>query len=201
MLFVFLLKREYKEKMEGNLEQEIIKIRWHARGGEGAKTGSEILAKTVIYLGYWAQSFPEYGPERTGAPISAFNRISQNPQTIHSAVAKPDIVVVLDDTLFKSIKAKITAGTNKKTIFIVNSDQTIRLPGKVIQIDLAKLINSSFVNIPIISQIIKNLALFGLKIEKEEFLPAIKKALQEKFDDPQTVNKNINWLKIVWEAK
>ncbi|MCS7224856.1 MAG: 2-oxoacid:acceptor oxidoreductase family protein [Armatimonadetes bacterium] len=81
----------------------IIEIRWHARAGQGAKTGANILAQAAIRQGKYAQSFPEFGPERRGAPVQAFNRISDEPFTIHSGVTEPDIVIVLDPKLVGNV--------------------------------------------------------------------------------------------------
>ena len=85
---------------------DLIEIRWHGRGGQGAKTASLLLADAAFNTGKYIQGFPEYGPERMGAPITAYNRISNNPITIHSNIYEPDYVVVVDDTLlaYKMIK-------------------------------------------------------------------------------------------------
>ena len=80
----------------------MIEIRWHGRGGQGAWTASNILAFAAVREGKYVQSFPAFGPERMGAPILAFTRISDEPIEIHSMVYTPDIVVVLDPTLIGS---------------------------------------------------------------------------------------------------
>ena len=72
---------------------EMLEIRWHARGGQGAVTASKVLADSSLEAGKHVQSFPEYGSERMGAPIKAFNRISKEPITIYSSVTNPDIVI------------------------------------------------------------------------------------------------------------
>ena len=77
----------------------MIEIRWHGRGGQGAKTASQFLGEAALDTGKFIQSFPEYGPERAGAPMRAFNRISEKPIYIHSSVTDPEIVVVIDPTL------------------------------------------------------------------------------------------------------
>jgi pyruvate ferredoxin oxidoreductase gamma subunit len=83
--------------------KDIIEIRWHGRGGQGAKTASLLLADTAFNTGKFIQGFPEYGPERMGAPITAYNRISTNPITIHSNIDKPDYVVIVDDSLIDCV--------------------------------------------------------------------------------------------------
>ena len=84
----------------------LIEIRWHGRGGQGAKTASLLLADAAFNTGKYIQGFPEYGPERMGAPITAYNRISSEPITIHSNIYEPDYVVVVDDTLIYTIDAR-----------------------------------------------------------------------------------------------
>ena len=100
--------------------KSILEFRWHGRGGQGAWTASELLARTALAEGKFIQSFPEFGPERMGAPVTAFTRISTEPIRIHCAVYDPDVVVVLDSTLLKSVP--VTAGINSEDdVIIVNS--------------------------------------------------------------------------------
>jgi len=100
--------------------KSIIEFRWHGRGGQGAWTASELLARTALSEGKFIQSFPEFGPERMGAPVTAFTRISTEPIRIHCAIYDPDVVVVLDSTLLKSVP--VTAGINMEDdVIIVNS--------------------------------------------------------------------------------
>ena len=84
--------------------KKILEVRWHGRGGQGAWTASELLARAAIAEGKHIQSFPEFGPERMGAPVTAFTRISTEPIMIHCAVYNPDVVAVLDPTLLKTVK-------------------------------------------------------------------------------------------------
>jgi 2-oxoacid:acceptor oxidoreductase gamma subunit (pyruvate/2-ketoisovalerate family) len=83
--------------------RKILEVRWHGRGGQGAWTASELLARAAISEGKYIQSFPEFGPERMGAPVTAFTRISTEPIRLHCAVYNPDVVAVLDPTLLKSV--------------------------------------------------------------------------------------------------
>jgi 2-oxoacid:acceptor oxidoreductase gamma subunit (pyruvate/2-ketoisovalerate family) len=99
--------------------KSITEFRWHGRGGQGAWTASEVLARTAIYEGKYIQSFPEFGPERMGAPVTAFTRISTEPIRIHCAVYEPDVVVVLDPTLLKAVP--VASGVGENGIIIVNS--------------------------------------------------------------------------------
>jgi len=97
----------------------MMEFRWHGRGGQGAWTASELLARTALDEGKYIQSFPEFGPERMGAPVTAFTRISSEPIRLHCAIYEPDVVVVLDNTLLKTVP--VTAGLNSDGILIINS--------------------------------------------------------------------------------
>lgn len=99
----------------------MIEIRWHGRGGQGAKTASLLLADAAFNTGKFIQGFPEYGPERMGAPITAYNRISDDEIRIHSNIYEPDYVVVVDDTLIGSVD--VTKGLKKSGAIIVNTEK------------------------------------------------------------------------------
>ncbi|MDZ7377543.1 MAG: 2-oxoacid:acceptor oxidoreductase family protein [candidate division KSB1 bacterium] len=100
----------------------LIEVRWHGRGGQGAKTAALLLAEAAIAEGKYGQAFPEYGPERTGAPVRGFTRISDEPIRIHSAIQNPDVVIVLDQTLLDTID--VTEGTKPNSILIFNTTMT-----------------------------------------------------------------------------
>jgi pyruvate ferredoxin oxidoreductase gamma subunit len=98
-------------------------IRWHARAGQGAKTASHLLAVALVRTGKYVQAFPEYGPERRGAPIRAFNRIDVRPIRRHDAVTHPDVVVVLDSSLLAN--AAVVEGLAEDGILLVNADEPL----------------------------------------------------------------------------
>ncbi|HDZ86545.1 hypothetical protein LCGC14_1729330 [marine sediment metagenome] len=100
---------------------ELVEIRWHARGGQGAVTASKLLAESALLEDKYVQAFPEYGAERTGAPIQSFTRLSDRPIDIHSQVTKPDIVLVLDETLIGAVD--VTAGLKEGGKIIVNTEE------------------------------------------------------------------------------
>jgi len=100
----------------------MIEIRWHGRGGQGAKTASLLLADAAFNTGKYIQGFPEYGPERMGAPIVAYNRISDTPITIHSNIYEPDYVVVVDDTLLDCVN--VTSGLKETGAIVINSTKS-----------------------------------------------------------------------------
>jgi pyruvate ferredoxin oxidoreductase gamma subunit len=123
---------------------EVTEIRWHGRGGQGVKTAAEVLAEAAIRDGKYVQSFPEYGPERMGAPVLAFNRLSEERIDLHSNVYSPDHVIVLDVTLLES--ADVTEGLDPKGILLVNTHETpeeIRqktgFGGKIYTVDATKI--------------------------------------------------------------
>jgi len=103
---------------------QMTEIRWHARGGQGAKTAAMFLAEAVLEKGKYGQGFPEYGPERRGAPMRGYTRIADAPIRRHCMIEKPGIVIILDPTLLDSPAAAVTAGTGAGTVFIVNTTET-----------------------------------------------------------------------------
>jgi len=98
---------------------DLIEIRWHGRGGQGAKTASLLLADAAFNTGKYIQGFPEYGPERMGAPITAYNRISNNPIKVHSNIYYPNYVVVVDDSLLECVD--VTSGLKEDGAIIINT--------------------------------------------------------------------------------
>ena len=105
------------------MKKQIIEVRLHGRGGQGAKTAADLLAMTALEAGKHIQSFPEYGPERAGAPIRAFARISDKPINVHCGVANPDVVAVIDPTLLV-INPPVTEGFTSEGILLVNTNET-----------------------------------------------------------------------------
>lgn len=126
------------------MSKEIFEIRFHGRGGQGAKTAAALLAEAAIEQGKYVQSFPEYGAERQGAPVKAYTRISDKPIYLHSGVTNPNVVVVVDQTLLKSIP--VTEGLDDDGLLIVNTNDTaesvknmVGFNGKIIIIDATKI--------------------------------------------------------------
>ena len=143
----------------------LIEIRWHGRGGQGAKTASLLLADAAFNTGKYIQGFPEYGPERMGAPITAYNRISDKPITIHSNIYEPDYVVVVDDTLLESVP--VTAGLKKEGAIVINTTKSPEYlkeklngyDGNIYTIDARKVseetLGKYFPNTPMLAAIVK----------------------------------------------
>jgi len=166
---------------------DMIEIRWHGRGGQGAKTASLLLADAAFNTGKYIQGFPEYGPERMGAPITAYNRISTSPIKIHSNIYEPDYVVVVDDTLLESVK--VTDGLKKDGGIIINTtkDYSSLKPllngytGRVYTIDARKIseetLGKYFPNTPMLAAIVKASGI----MTDEEFLEDMKGSFKHKF--------------------
>ena len=143
----------------------LIEIRWHGRGGQGAKTASLLLADAAFNTGKYIQGFPEYGPERMGAPITAYNRISDKPITVHSNIYEPDYVVVVDDTLLESVP--VTDGLKETGAIIINTTKSPEIikkslnnyNGSIYTIDARKIsietLGKYFPNTPMLAAIVK----------------------------------------------
>ena len=99
-----------------------IEIRWHGRGGQGAKTAALLLADVAFNTGMYVQGFPEYGPERMGAPITAYNRLGDTEIRAHSNIYEPDYVVVVDETLLHSVD--VTKGLSPEGGIIINTSKS-----------------------------------------------------------------------------
>ena len=150
----------------------LIEIRWHGRGGQGAKTASLLLADAAFNTGKYIQGFPEYGPERMGAPITAYNRISDKPITIHSNIYEPDYVVVVDDTLLESVP--VTAGLKKEGAIVINTTKSPEYlkeklngyDGNIYTIDARKVseetLGKYFPNTPMLAAIVKVAGIMSL---------------------------------------
>ena len=181
----------------------LIEIRWHGRGGQSAKTASLLLADAAFNTGKYIQGFPEYGPERMGAPITAYNRISTEPITIHSNIYEPDYVVVVDDTLLESVD--VTAGLKETGAIIINStkdgDELKKLikgyKGEVYKIDARKIsmeaLGKYFPNTPMLAAIVK----VSKIMTDEEFLNDMKGSFKHKFaKKPEVIEGNMKALEL-----
>ena len=173
---------------------KVVEIRWHGRGGQGAKTAS-------FNTGKYIQGFPEYGPERMGAPITAYNRISDERLTIHSNIYEPDYVVVVDDSLLESVD--VTAGLKNEGAIIVNSSkepEEIRgllkgYKGKVCTVDAKKIsietLGKYFPNTPMLGAVVK----VSKVMEEDAFLRDMVDSFKHKFaKKPEVVEGNIKAL-------
>lgn len=181
----------------------LIEIRWHGRGGQGAKTASLLLADAAFNTGKYIQGFPEYGPERMGAPITAYNRISNEPITIHSNIYEPDYVVVVDDTLLESVD--VTAGLKETGAIVINTTKDNeylkkvlnKYNGSIYKIDARKIsieaLGKYFPNTPMLASIVK---ISGIMTD-EEFLNDMIGSFKHKFaKKPEVIDGNMKALEM-----
>jgi pyruvate ferredoxin oxidoreductase gamma subunit len=180
---------------------KVVEIRWHGRGGQGAKTASLLLADAAFNTGKYIQGFPEYGPERMGAPITAYNRISDEKLTIHSNIYEPDYVVVVDDTLLSSVN--VTSGLKESGAIIINTTKTpeeVRpllkgYKGKVCTIDARTIsietLGKYFPNTPMLGAVVK----VSKIMDEEVFLKDMADSFRHKFSSkPEVIEGNIKAL-------
>ncbi len=180
---------------------DLIEIRWHGRGGQGAKTASLLLADAAFNTGKYIQGFPEYGPERMGAPITAYNRIANSPIRIHSNIYEPDYVVVVDDTLLESIN--VTAGLKESGAIVINTTKDADYLKKVLKdykgniytIDARKVsmeaLGKYFPNTPMLAAIVK---VSGIMTD-EELLNDMEGSFKHKFaKKPEVIEGNMKAL-------
>jgi len=170
----------------------MIEIRWHGRGGQGAKTASLLLADVAFNTGKYIQGFPEYGPERMGAPITAYNRIDDEPIRIHSNIYEPDYVVVVDDTLIGSVD--VTKGLKDTGAILVNTslecnkvkEMLIGYKGKIFVIDASKIaletIGKNFPNTALLAAVIKITGLMSKQDLEAHMLSSFKHKFEKKPD-------------------
>lgn len=182
---------------------DLIEIRWHGRGGQGAKTACLLLADAAFNTGKYIQGFPEYGPERMGAPITAYNRIGNNPITIHSNIYEPDYVVVVDDTLLDCVD--VTAGLKKDGAIVINTTKDLdqikpklkNYEGSIYTIDARSIsieaLGKYFPNTPMLAAIVK---VSGI-MSDEAFLADMEGSFKHKFaKKPEVIDGNMKALEL-----
>ena len=180
--------------------------RWHGRGGQGAKTAALLLADVAFSIGKEVQGFPEYGPERMGAPITAYNRISDNEIRVHSNIYDPDFVAVVDETLLNDVD--VTKGLSKDGGILVNTEKSKEdiIPllkgyeGNVYTIDARKIsedaLGKYFPNMPMLAAMVK---ITGV-MEEEVFISEMQKSLEHKFaKKPEVLEGNMKALKVAFK--
>lgn len=182
----------------------LVEIRWHGRGGQGAVTASELFAEAAVLEGNFIQAFPEFGPERMGAPIKAFTRVSDKPITVHSQVYTPNMVVVLDPTLIGQVN--VTEGLSDDGILIVNSPldaetigKTLGFSGKIFALDATKIaletIGRAVANTSCAGALVKASGLIKL----ENLLSVTQEKFKEKLSQ-RAIDGNIAAIKAAYEG-
>ncbi len=183
------------------MNNTMTEIRWHGRGGQGAKTACLLLADAAFASGKYVQGFPEYGPERMGAPITAYNRISDVPCTIHSNIYKPDYVVVVDESLLSSVD--VTAGLDPEGAIVINSPKPAEAlrpllrdyPGRAYTVDARRIseeyLGGYFPNTPMLAAIVA----VSQVLDPERFTADMEASFRHKFaTKPQVIAGNMNCL-------
>lgn len=183
--------------------KDLIEIRWHGRGGQGAKTASLLLADVAFSTGKYIQGFPEYGPERMGAPMTAYNRISSKPIEVHSNIYDPDYVVVVDETLLKAVD--VTNGLKEKGAIVINTTKSLdeikpllkNYNGNIYTIDAKKIsedaLGKYFPNVPMLAAIEK---IAGI-MPDDDFMKNMEESFKHKFaKKPEVIDGNMQALKI-----
>lgn len=181
---------------------KMVEIRWHGRGGQGAKTASLLLADVALSSGMYVQGFPEYGPERMGAPITAYNRIGDEPIRVHSNIYEPNFVVVVDETLIEAID--VEKGLKEGGAIIVNSERTPEelraelrgYTGRLYTCNAKKIseecLGKYFPNIPMLGAVVKVSKL----VPEDEFIKNMEESFKHKFSTkPQVLEGNMCALK------
>lgn len=177
---------------------DTVEIRWHGRGGQGAKTAALLFGEAALALGKNIQAFPEYGPERMGAPVASFNRISSAPIRLHCSITKPGIVIVLDPTLMGTVD--VTHGLLPDGCLIVNTTKTpvevraeLKLQGrKVFTVDASGIsketIGRDIPNTPLLGALVKATALLDFELMLKDTEEKLKKKFASK---PEVVKGNL----------
>ncbi len=186
--------------------QDMVEFRWHGRGGQGAKTACLLLADAAFSSGKYVQGFPEYGPERSGAPITAYNRISSERCGIHSNIYEPDYVIVVDEGLLSCVD--VTAGLKETGAIIINSSRTpdeLRAhlngyQGRVCTIDANRIsrdiLGQVFPNTPMLAAAVK---VSGV-VDVDKFTSDMEESFHHKFaSKPQVIEGNMKVLKTSME--
>ncbi len=189
------------------MADNMVEFRWHGRGGQGTKTACMFLAEAAFNSGKDVQGFPEYGPERMGAPITAYNRIADSHCKVHSNIYHPDYVVVVDDTLLNTVD--VAKGLSRDGALIVNTGKdpeeirghlTRGYEGRICTVNAKKISEDAlgryFPNTPMLAAAVK---VSGV-IPEEDFIRDMEESFQEKFPDkPGLVQGNMKALKTAWE--
>ena len=187
---------------------EVLEIRWHGRGGQGAKTAALLFGESALETGKYIQAFPEYGPERMGAPVSAYNRLSDEPIQIHSAIKNPKIVVVLDPTLIDAVH--VLEGLKEDGILLVNTKDEPKVLKQRLGLEQTKIriftVDATQIAIDTIERPIPNTPMLGALVKVtgvfniDSMLDSIKQKLLVKFrGNEKLVQGNIASVKRAYE--
>lgn len=180
-----------------------IEVVWHGRGGQGVVTANEILAEAAISAGKYVKAFPEFGPERMGAPIKGFTRISDKPIRIHSRVYEPDVVIVLDGTLIGNVD--VAAGIKEDGLILANFEGTSEELQKAIGTKVkCYAVNANKISIEEIGRPMANTAMLGalVKVKPIVSFDIISEHVVSKFGkrlSEKVIESNLSALKRAYE--
>lgn len=177
----------------------LVEIRWHGRGGQGAVTSTELLARAAINEGKYAQSFPSFGPERRGAPVMAFDRIDPNkPIRVRADITEPDVVVVLDPTLLGIVN--VASGLKDNGVLIINTSKSIEdfeaefgIKWQMASVDATR-IARELLGVPIVNTTMLGVLLRATEVVKME---SLMEPLEQRF--ARLAERNINAMKRAYE--
>ncbi len=183
---------------------KMIEFRWHGRGGQGAVTAARLLAEVAAAKGYYAQAFPEFGPERRGAPIQAFTRLSTSVIRAYYGVANPDVVIVLDFALLDNVD--ITLGLHKNGMLVFNTTSSSAKIKDNLRLKDTKIytVNASTIAQDCLGVAIPNTAMIGALIRAtdilklEDVLDYFKTAFASKFT-AKTLEGNLKAITTAYE--
>ena len=176
----------------------LTEIRWHGRGGQGVVTAGKMLAQVALDSGQYFQAFPDYGPERAGAPIRAFTRLSPEPIHKHCQIQEPDMVLVLDPTLLEAVNVNVTEGLKEDGILLVNTAESpaeVRervgfQTGRVFTVDATRIaletLGREITNTPMLGALVKATGILTV----EDLVAQTRKQFGDKFGT-EVVNRNV----------
>ncbi len=186
--------------------EKMLEIRWHGRGGQGAKTAALLLGEAAMQAGKYVQAFPEYGPERMGAPVQSFDRISGEPITLHCSVTNPEVVVVLDPSLMEVVD--VTAGLAEDGVLLINTPKSPAEMRKQLswQGDKFYTVDASAIALETIKRNVPNTCMMGalLRVTQlmdfENLLEDTRHKLEKKFKNrPEIVEGNMIAIRRAYE--
>ncbi|MEM2889144.1 MAG: pyruvate ferredoxin oxidoreductase subunit gamma [Candidatus Bathyarchaeia archaeon] len=178
----------------------LVEVRWHGRGGQGIVTVSRLLAYAALLDGKYVQAFPEFGPERRGAPVTGYTRISDEPITIHSHIYNPHVVVIVDPTLIGTVN--MTSGLVKDGTIVANTEKDSASLKQDLKVEKAKIftVNATRIALDVLGRPIYNTAMLGALVKASPLvtLDSIDKVVKERF--PGAVGeKNVAVIKRAYE--
>ena len=185
-------------------KDDMIQMRWHSRGGQGAKTAADFFTQVAIAEGKYSQAFPEYGPERSGAPMRSYTRLSSNPIKLHSAVYAPNVLIIVDPTLFGPVN--VLEGLTHDGVIIINTHLTPQearkeygIQGyKVYTVDATRIsldeLGRPIPNMPMVGALVKATAL----VQLDNVIEGLRRSFSGKFGK-EVVEKNIRAINRAYE--